>query len=195
MSHFARAQSFLAYFLLSAAAMGGTPHVPNQFRIEERAMSYPTSFRLKTSSGDFGIVSKRFLSASDTYDWKDPAGRLVAVGKRAMFSWGGLVEVYDEKGSKVGTVKEQVAQNLLSIDTTYSISDANGNKLAESIKYEWLTVTDIKLQDAKGGVIIQIKRPATVMGDVWDVNIYQHSQVDPRLVVMIAVFKTDSDND
>ena len=86
-------------------------------------------------------------------------------------------------------------KSLFKIHTTYSILDASDREIAVSEKVDWIS-TSVTLSKPNGGVIATLKRPwLNILADSWTVKVADKSAVDPRLIVMIAAYKTSVDND
>ena len=98
----------------------------------------------------------------------------------------------------IGTIKEEILKSLFKVYTAYRILDAQDRLVATSEKVEWLS-TDIVLRDPSGRVVAEVRRGFTEnllrLTDRWDVSIRDPQAVDPRMVVMIAAYKSSVDND
>jgi hypothetical protein len=59
---------------------------------------------------------------------------------------------------------------------------------------DWLATT-FTLRKLDGSVIATLHRPFFNFTDRWRVNVFKPDAVDPRLLVIIAAYKTSVDND
>lgn len=190
--NFAKTLVLLVTLVLGALAQA--PVVPDQFSVNERILSVMTTLDLDGPSGSFGTVTKRFFSVADQFDWTAPSGATVATGRKRLLSWGNIVEVFDGSGHKIGTIKEEILKSLFKVYTTYWILDANDRPVARSEKVDWLG-TEITMFDGGGHRVVRLSRPwINLLGDKWEVQVANQKVVDPRLIVMTSVFKTDADN-
>lgn len=179
---------------LTLGAWAQAPALPAQFSVNERVLSVMTTLDLDGPSGSFGKVTKRFFSVADQFDWTAPSGATVATGRKRLLSWGNIVEVTDGSGHKIGTIKEEILKSLFKVYTTYWILDANDRPVARSEKVDWLG-TEITMFDGGGHQIVRLSRPwINPLGDKWEVQVFNQQAVDPRLIVMTSIFKTDADN-
>lgn len=185
---------FLLALLLGTVLLAGGPTVPNTFVVNERALSWTTTFDLEASPAQ-GKVTKKFWSMADQYEWTAPNGSVVAVGRKQIFSWGNAIDVRGAQGEYVGQIKEQVFKSMWTKTySCYSILNAQGQQVATSEKLDWFG-TDITLWGGRGQRIATVCRPwVNFMGDKWKVEILDPQAVDSRIIVMVGVFKTDADN-
>lgn len=185
---------FLLTLLLGTVLMASSPTVPNVFVVNERMLSWTTSFDLEAAPS-LGKVTKKFWSMADQYEWTAPNGSLVAVGRKQVFSWGNTIDVRGAQGEYVGQIKEQVFKSMWTKTySSYAIFNSQGQQVATSEKLDWFG-TDITLWDGRGQRIATVCRPwVNFMGDKWKVEIQNPQVVDSRIIVMVGVFKTDADN-
>ena len=187
--------SHIASVVLAATGLfAQTPSVPSRFSVNERVLSLVTTLDLVGPSGCFGKVTKRFFSMADQFDWTASSGTPVATGRKRILSWGNVIDVMDARGRKIGTIKEEVLKSFFKVYTTYRILDANDRPVARSEKVDWLG-SEITMFDGSGRRVVRLSRPwINPLGDKWEVQVANQQTVDPRLIVMTGVFKTDADN-
>jgi len=175
------------------------PKIPQSFSIRERFFSLTDSFDLKDAEGKrFGRISEHLISLTKSFTYTDGEGKKLAHARAKFFALGSTVIVEDGEGRKIGTIKEDIIKSLLKVYTHYRILDARDNVVATSEKVEVLS-TQILLRDTSGRIVAELRRGFAEnlfrLTDRWDVRIYDSESVDPRLLVMIAAFKTSVDND
>jgi len=175
------------------------PNIPQSFSIRERFFSLTDSFDLKDSEGKrFGRVSEKLISLTKSFTYKDADGKKLARARAKFFALGSTVVVEDGEGRRIGTINEDVIKSLFKVYTHYRILDAQDNVVASSEKLEALS-TVVLLRDNSGRIVAELRRGFTQnllrLTDRWDVRIYESDSVDPRLLVMIAAYKTSVDND
>lgn len=180
-----------------AAAAATGPELPKKFQVVERMISLTNTFDIEAGGKTLGTIREKILSLTRSFDYKDSQGRCVAKAKEAFFSWGTEIAVTDCAGGKLGTIKENVFKSLFKVQTTYAILDASGKSVAQSTKVDWLG-TEVTLRagaDGKGGRVAKLTRPwLQLFRDTWDVELTDSKAADPRLIVMISVYKTAVDN-
>ncbi len=170
------------------------PKLPDQFILNERLLSFSTTLDIESEGETLGKITERIISLTRSFDYDDFDGNRLATAKEKILSWGTQIDVFDCQNNKIGTIKENVLKSLLKYYTTYSILDSEGNQIAFSKKTEWLT-TSLKLYDNSGKTVTTIDRPMfNLMGDNWTVNISNHKTIDPRILIVIAAYKTSVDN-
>lgn len=163
------------------------PELPNNISITEGLFSLPVTFNV---GENYGVVRKNLISPTPHYYWYDSRGREVATAKKAFFSLGTKIDVFDCKGRMIGAIKKKLFGSLLSVSSEYSILDKEGRELAKSRKVEF-GATSITLSK-DGQAIAKLERPWLRIRDIWSINIFDHNTIDSRLLVMIGVFKTDA---
>ena len=184
----------LAAVLLTLAPLARALELPSEFTIREEFFSLTTSLDIKADDKSFGTVSQKILSLTRAFRYTDATGVCIAEARSRILSWGSHVDVTDCSGAKIGGIKEQVIKSLFKVHTTYSILDAADREVAVSTKVEWIS-TFLELTKPTGEQIATLQRPwLSIPTDRWTVKITDKAAVDPRLIVMIAAYKTSVDN-
>ena len=172
--------------LLGITISLGAQELPNKFTITEDVISIGTDF---TINDDIVIHQKLFNLTSTFKLYIDE--ELYTEARQAMISIGSSINIYDNKGIKIGTIQERIF-NSWGVYSKYEILDKNGKLIASSEKRQ-LMVTSFTLKDTKGNTICKISRPAiNIFSDEWSVDIYDKS-FDKRLLVFIPCYKTHRD--
>ena len=179
----------------AVATPKGVPVLPAEFEVREHVIALTDTFSLKAGGQTYGRVTQKLISLTKSFTFTDAAGTCIAQARQRILSWGSHVDVTDCSGAKVGAIKEQVFKSLFKIHTTYSILDASDREIAISEKVDWIS-TSVTLTKPNGGLIATLKRPwLNILADSWTVKVSDKTAVDPRLIVMIAAYKTSVDND
>lgn len=173
------------------------PEFPRQVRLKvtEQPTAFTTSFEVSYGPGLVAKVSEETWTTTKEFHLIDVKGNKIAMGKTEAFTFGSITHVTDCRGRAIGTFKQEVLESILSLQAVYSILKPDGSIVGESRKSEFFS-TDITIRDSSGKTLAALNRPAFNWGgDDWTVSVQDAQAVDPRLAVMIAVFKTKSDND
>ncbi|MBI4676007.1 MAG: hypothetical protein HY748_00300 [Elusimicrobia bacterium] len=196
----APATDMVAAAATAAEAQSSSAQIPSQFSIYERFFTiFVEKFDLKDPSGKaFGLIEGKFFRLTKTFEYLDGQGDRVAQARARFFALGSTVDVTDPQGRVIGTIKENILKSLFKVYTSYNILDGQGRMAAESEKVEWLS-TEMVLRQPDGRVVAEVRRGFKEnllrFTDRWDVTIRDPKAVDPRLIVMIGVFKSSVDND
>lgn len=165
--------------------------LPNDFILQEKFWTIGTDFEVTHQNKNLGKVVERVLNWGTTFEFYNEKEELLAKGKKVVFSLGTKLEIFDCNNILIGIIEEEVFESLFSWSTKYIIKDAKGSEVARSEKNK-LTVTHFELF-VKGEQVASMTRPWLSLKDKWTVS-YKESLLDPRFMVMIGAFKTDSDN-
>lgn len=179
----------------AAPAPDAAPSLPDELTVHERVISLTDTFDLKAGGTSYGTITQKFLSLAKAFTYEDASGRCVAKARARLLSWGTYIDVTDCADRPIGAIKENVLKSFFKVHTTYSILDAQNREIATSEKVEWVS-TNLTLRRPDGATIAELHRPwLNVLSDNWTVTIRDHAAVDPRLIVLIAAYKTSVDND
>ncbi|MBI4348282.1 MAG: hypothetical protein HY553_15685 [Elusimicrobia bacterium] len=182
----------------TAGTPAAAPVLPANFTLYEKFFTIMDALELKSGNTSYGRITQRFWAWSKAFYWDDPQGRRIANARARILALGSTVDVTDAAGHKIGTIKEEILKSLFKIWTTYKILDPQGRQLASSAKIE-LFSTEITLKRPDGRAVALLRRGFKEnflrLTDRWDVTVQDASAVDPRMLVMIAAFKTSVDND
>lgn len=174
---------------------GSAPALPDELTIHERVFSLVNTFDLKAGSSTLGTITEKFFSLTRAFTYVDAKDDCVAKARARLLSWGTRIDVTDCSDRPVGAIKENVLKSLFKVYTQYSILDAKGTEIATSEKVDWIS-TDLTIRRPDGRVIAALHRPwLNILSENWTVKIADHAVVDPRMIVMIAVYKTSADNE
>lgn len=187
---------FLSLGSIQIARASNCPELDysDDISIYQRFSLFRTTFQVESNGQKLGSARSKILSWTTTYTYNDEQGRLVAKGKMAAFSWGVRINITDCNGRRIGSIKEEVFRSLFSpLRTVYSILDSSGNAIAISEKTE-LFRTTIVLKDQSGYPVAELSRPGFRWRERWDIKVY-NPLVDPRILIMIGIFKSDADLD
>ena len=148
----------------------------------------------ETSTTISGVFVFPVNSPSREFRYKDKTGALVATAKAEFSPFQVIIDVFDARGQKIGTIREQIFSSLFGVVNKYIIFDASNNKIAETDKFQFVA-TKFTITDNKRQLVATISRPAfQLMTDKWTVSVHNSDVVDSRILVVIAAFKTAEDN-
>jgi len=180
---------------LPASALTSGFSVPAEFSIRERIISLTDTFDLTAGDKVFGQITEKLISLTKSFTLTTPSGACVAKARSRILSWGTHIDVTDCEGRKIGGIKEEVFKSLLKVHTTYTILNAADQEVAVSTKVDWIS-TSVTLTKPGGAAIATLdRRFLNILSDSWKAHIQDAAAVDPRLLVMIAAYKTSVDND
>ncbi|HEY5259605.1 MAG TPA: hypothetical protein VIJ46_03080, partial [Rhabdochlamydiaceae bacterium] len=157
-----------------------------------------STFDLQNQSQIFGTISKKFFSLNTVYHFEDPMGEMIAKAESQFFTWGTTVDIHAATGEKIGWIEEQLFTWFS--PSKYRVYDGTNRMVAVARMNFWgttFTVTDPNDNDKE---IALVYRPwFQFFKNSWTVQILDPQkiavgQVDPRLLVMVAVYRTDSEN-
>lgn len=193
------------FFLVTAALFGAGANLSadplqlkQEFQVNERFFALTSTFDLQSQTQIFGTISKKFFSLNTVYDFEDPMGQLIAKAESQFFTWGTTVDIHAGSGEKIGWIEEQLFTWFS--PSKYRVYDGSNRMVAVARMNFWgttFTVTDPNDNDKE---IALIYRPwFQFFKNSWTVQILDPLKiavtgVDPRLLVMVAVYRTDSEN-
>lgn len=157
---------------------------PATFRMEESLISIGLDMNITDDSGiDYGIVEERTLSFTKTFELLDSNRNVIAKGQTEALSLTTVVDVKDESDKLIGTLEQEVFENLFNFGSLYTIKDASGKVVAKSRKLDFFT-TDVSINGVTGN--ITMSKEFLSFGDQWEIK-YSGS-IDKRLVAFIPAF-------
>lgn len=193
-------KSVLLVLSIAAGATGQSPacpkmHLPSEFNLKEQVVSWTTTLAMTGPSGEsYGNLKKQLFSWGTEFDYTNENGTHAGKANAAVFSWGHQIDVKDCQGNSIGGIKEDILKSWFSVQTLYTLTNAAGEKIAESGKFD-LGATDFTIKDNQGSQVASLHRPwINFLGDEWNVKVTNPEAVDPLMLVMIGAFKTDADN-
>lgn len=161
---------------------------PKVFRMEEEFMTFGLDMKVTDdNNNDYGVVEQRTMSFTKTFELLNSNGGLIAKGSSRAFSFTTVVEVEDSNGVLIGTLEEEIFENIFSLGSLYTIKDKNGKVLGKSKKLDFFT-TDVTIKGS-GGTITMEKEFLT-FGDQWEVK--YNGNIDKRLIAFIPSFISSS---
>ncbi len=178
----------------SQGSLSAAPALPSEFEIYENVTP---SFGLWKGKTRLGTIKRNLLRLTKTFTYLGKDKSTLAKARARIITLGATIDVTDEAGLKIGTIKEDLLKSLLKVYTHYTIYDAAGKEIATSEKLD-LFSTEVTLRAPDGRVVAEVrrgfKRNLMRVYDLWDVKIKDASIVDPRMLVFIPAYKTTVDN-
>lgn len=161
---------------------------PKKFRMEEKFMTFGLDMQVTDDdNNDYGVVEQRTMSFTKTFELLDSDRNVIAKGKSRAFSFTTVVDVTDADGKLIGTLEEEIFENLFSLGSLYTIKDSNGKVVGKSKKLDFFT-TDVSIKGSSGN--INMEKEFLSFGDQWEVNF--NGNFDRRLVAFIPSFISSS---
>lgn len=186
--------ALITWFYWPPTAAKTVPQIPSQFTMSERTWNLGHVFDIQGTDGTpYGTIENKWFRSHSTFHYYDNNGHLVAYGRKAWFSIGTRIDVYDANDKYIGCLQKQVLTSALSYGTVYSVLDAGGNEVATSHKLTVIT-TGIDLYGKHGAKIATLSRPLSFVADTWNVTVSRPDVIDSRVLIMIGVFKTMADS-
>ncbi|MDE3046125.1 MAG: hypothetical protein KGJ02_05730 [Verrucomicrobiota bacterium] len=180
-------------------AMGSKiTRLPEEFFVTERLFSPLSTFDISTDLEPLAVVSKRFFSFTPSFDLEDVNNGPLASASAHFFTWGTIADVKDPKGQKIGCIEEEIWRIFPWAE--YRVLNALGEVV--SVAKMDLLGTEFSLfhPDFPDHIYATISRPIIHwLRDSWTVRIFnkeafEQTGMDPRLLMMLAVYQTDKDN-
>lgn len=180
-----------------AALSADITRLPNEFSVVERFLSLTSTFDISTELEPFAVARKRFFSLTTTFDLEDNHQRLLASARSRFFSWGTIADVADPAGNKIGWIEEELFRILPWSE--YKVFNQENRLVAIAKMNFWGTEFELYHPDHTSEVYATISRPFfRCCRDYWTVkiknyDIFEQKIIDPRLLVILAIYQTDKD--
>lgn len=188
----------LVFLFFCVTAFGELTRLPEEFTLTERFLSIPGSFDIETDAEPFAVAHKKLFSLTASYDLEDLSGNQIASSKARFFAWTTIADVIDPEGRKIGTLEEEYFKILPW--ALYHVFNAENQEIAIAKMNVWGTKFELYHPDRPDEIYATISRPfIRFFYDRWTVRIYNYrifeqGIIDPRLLVLLAVYQTDKDN-
>lgn len=191
-------QRWISLFLLAALPLcAQITRLPDEFTITERVFSLPATFDLETELGPFAKARKRFFSLTTTFDIEDANQNPIASARARFFAWTTVADVLDGAGAKIGWLEEEYFKIIPWAE--YRVYNCQDQLTALARMNFWGTKFRIYHPDRPDEIYAVISRPfIRLFRDRWTVRIFnteifESGRIDPRLLMMLAVYQTDKD--
>lgn len=184
--------------LFAAISLQAGQRVPDEFRVTERFLALASTFDVSADLGAFAVAKKEWLALTPTYRLEDCEGNVLATGRGRFFSWGTVVDFADAEGIFLGKIEEVTWRFIPWAE--YRIYDQEDRFVALAKMNYWGTHFDLFHPNEPDAVYATIARPyIRLFRDTWTVQvfhpeIFEEGPIDPRLLILLAVFQTDKDN-
>lgn len=173
----------------------GAINLPSHFKINEKVLTLTDTFAIVDDTYSYGTIRQAFFALSKSFTFKDAQENIQATARTRLITFGTKIDVKDGSGKLIGSIEEEILKSFLKVTTTYRIEGPNGEILGQSEKIDFLS-TDFYITTKDGKSVARIHRPMiNLIRDSWTVDLTDKVSIDPRLVLMIAAYKTSTDND
>jgi hypothetical protein len=189
---------WILFLFAATIASAQITRLPNEFQITERFLSLTSTFDVSTDVLTFATATKRFFSLTTCFDLIDGNNVPQASANSRFFSWGTVADVTDSKGDKIGWIEEEIFR--LIPWSEYRVFNAFNQIVAVARMNFWGTDFELYPPNDPSHIYATINRPfIRCFRDNWTVKILDESAfetgaIDPRLLVMLAIYQTDKDN-
>lgn len=191
-------KKIVLFLFAMTVATAGITRLPDEFHVVERFLSLTTTFDVSTEVETFAVARKRFFSLTTTFDLEDMNQRALATASSRFFAWGTVADVQDPNGQKIGWIEEEIFR--LIPWSEYKVFNHMNQLVAIARMNFWGTEFELYHPDNANEVYATISRPFfRFFRDYWTVNvknfrIFDSGLLDPRMLVILAIYQTDKDN-
>jgi len=189
----------IAFLLLFVCSAFGEPtRLPEEFTVIERFLSLTATFDINTEIERIGIARKRIFSLTTAFDLEDGQEKPIASAKARLLAWGTVADVLDRDGNRIGWIEEELFRIIPWAE--FRVFNSENTLLAIAKMNFWGTKFEITPPDRPEEVYATVSRPfIRFFRDYWTVRIrnmpiFEEKVIDPRMLMMLAVFQTDRDN-
>lgn len=191
-------KKFLIFLFAIGIVSAELTRLPDEFHVVERFLSLTSTFDVSTEVETFAIARKRFFSLTSTFDLEDMKEKPIATASSRFFAWGTVADVSDPFGNKIGWIEEEIFRLLPWAE--YKVFNKDNLLVATARMNFWGTEFELYHPDNANEIYATISRPFfRCLRDYWTVNIknfqiFEQGIIDPRLLVILAIYQTDKDN-
>lgn len=191
-------KKILIFLFAIASTVQAITRLPDEFHVVERFLSLTSTFDVSTDLESFAAARKRFFSLTSTFDLEDLNQIPIASASSRFFAWGTVADVLDPAGNKIGWIEEEIFRILPWSE--YKVFNQINQLVAIARMNFWGTEFELYHPDNANEVYATIERPFfRCLRDYWTVHIknysiFEQGIIDPRLLVILAVYQTDKDN-
>lgn len=187
--------SILSYFVFAANTMIANEDVhysiPSEFNVNERWLSWTTTFDIETKQFKLGTVHRKFFSLTTEYEYYDIFDKLQARARLHFFSLGAVFTIKDAEDNYIGKVNEKIFRFF----PTFEIISPSEEVLGIAKLNFWETKYTVR-DPITNEVMATMTRPFFRLKDNWTVKIlnrdlFVSKKIDPRLFITVMAFQTD----
>jgi len=179
------------FFMLCSLALFAEPY---SYTIVEHPYRFSTYFEMQGKDGFVGRAVKSSLAVRTTYDLYDKNGDFEAQGIVQAVSLGSIfasckdIDVYDDKGNKIGFIDGEV---LTTASAKYTFYDARDVAIATA--YLDYSCSGFTVMSKKGERTIANLRRNFVenVNDHWDITLFEPNTIDLRMLKVFSTFAID----
>lgn len=191
-------KKFFIFLFAITIASAELTRLPDEFQVVERFLSLTATFDVSTEVEPFAVARKRFFSLTTCFDLEDTNQLPLATATSRFFAWGTVADVVDPSGNKIGWIEEEIFRILPWSE--YKVFNSVNQLVAIARMNFWGTEFELYHPDNATDIYAVISRPFfRVCRDYWTVQIknyqiFEQGIIDPRLLVVLAIYQTDKDN-
>ncbi len=191
-------KKIIVFLFLISALSAELTRLPSEFHVVERFFSLTATFDISTDVLPFAVARKRLLSFTNCFDLEDLNQLPLATADSHFFSWGTVADVTDPLGNKIGWIEEEIFRIIPWAE--YRVFNRFNQLVAIARMNFWGTDFELFHPDFPTEIYATISRPFfRFLRDYWTVQIknfqiFEQGIIDPRLLVILAIFQTDKEN-
>ena len=191
-------KKLLILVLLTCGLSAQISRLPEEFQVVERFLSLTSTFDVGTEVGSFAVARKRFFSLTTTFDLVDSNEMPLASASSRFFAWGTVADIADPAGNKIGWIEEEIFRILPWAE--YRVYNSQNQIVALAKMNFWGTYFELTHPNQPDQIYATITRPfIRCWRDDWtvqikDYSVFEQEIIDPRLLIMLAIYQTDKDN-
>lgn len=146
----------------------------------------------------FGLAKQSFFSLTSSFDLFDLEEATIASSRARLIALGTEIEVFEPTGEPIGSIEEEIFRIFPWCE--YKLFDREETLIAVAKMDLFGTEFQVTHPENENEVYATIERPLIrLFRDTWNVKIHQNGapelpKIDPRLLILIAVYQTDKDN-
>jgi len=191
-------KTFILLLFAYISAFSDLTRLPSEFYVVERFLSFSSSFDVSTDLEPFASARKQCFSLTSSFDLVDMHERPLASASAHFIALGTVVDIFDPEGEKIGWIEEEIFRIFPWAE--YRVFN-NENQIVAIAKMNfWGTEFELYHPDDETEIYATISRPfIKFIRDYWTVQInnmeiFEDGTIDPRLLVILAIYQTDKDN-
>lgn len=179
------------------------PTMPPHFLVAQQVQSSVWRFKITNPSETitYGVVEEDLFAYDTTLTWVHK-NKKVAAGVQASITMGNEIVIRDCQRKVLATIEEKTFTGYATKVTKYRVLNAKREEVAISARVEWSILPHIIIKSPhETRTLASLKRPLVSWGEQWHISrnlgnaTYSSKDMlaeDPRVLTMLAVFKTAS---
>lgn len=175
------------------------PQAPTEATIHERLFTFSNYYEIDSADGPQGTMIKEKLAIRTSYQYYDLEGQLTASSYLRMFSlgslytWAGVLDVYDNKGKRLGLIEGAI---LTLLPSEFSIYNAQNTLVGTAyMDHDCMGFTISDPANEKKTIAHFRRKFIKELTDHWVITIIDPEAIDFRLLYTFGAFVLDNQSD